>query len=158
MNIYSDEGVRLYGYNNTNSGNCGIRTFAISRNFTSYSGYVTLINFLYDQSPYYTGFSIQSHASVIPNTTASSSVYTEEKRASYIFNGTGNSNAGAYDANIQTIGSFAGQPGDIGYSFTTGSGTNACIIKGRGLNHPCSLAITVHIFCTHWNRFTISYP
>jgi len=157
MNIYSDEGVRLKGYDNTNSGNCGFRTFSISRNFTSYSGYATVIQFLYDGSPYNAGFSIQSHASVI-QTTGSTSIFTEEKRASYVFNGTSNSNAGAYDANLRTCGSFAGQPGDIVYSFTTGSGNNACKIVGRGLNEPCSLAITVHIFCTHWNRFTISYP
>jgi hypothetical protein len=157
MEIQSTEGLRLKGYNATNSGNCGIRQFGISRNYSAFSGYSDVIKFAFSGAAFRTGFTIKTFISII-STSSLNRMYYQEKQASVEFLNWNYTSAGAYDTELKFRGNANDQPGDIGYYFNSGTSATYCAIRGRGLNEPVSAAVNILVFCTHWDRITITYP
>lgn len=158
MEIQSTEGLRLKGYNATNSGNCGIRQFGISKNYSAFSGYSDVMKFAYSGNAGETGFTIKTFVSII-STTSVNNMWYEEKQMSVDFYGWNYTSAGAYgDTSLKYLGNNSNSIGDMGYYFSSGTSTTYCAVRGRGLNEAISAAINVLIFCTHWDRITITYP
>lgn len=159
MEIYSEQGVWLKGYTNSgiNSGNCGWKTYGISLNKAAFTGFFTVIKFQYNEAAFNTGFAIQAFTSLISQTSLNN-VYYQELQASYLFYSNIASNSGSYDQTIQFNGNNSNQAGNVGYSFTSGTGNTGCNITFRALNEASSMAINFNVFCTHWNRITVTYP